>query len=85
MAFLKAGSGESFFISLGKGPQIFGPKWEKDSVPYKTIRIVREYKVDLFLELYTVMSIGLKQSLTSFRDKLLTNLNSSVTRTCIFL
>ena len=34
---------------------------------------------------YTVMLFSLKQSLTSFGDKPLTNLYSSVARTCIFL
>ena len=41
--------------------------------------------MDLFLVLYTVMLFSLKQSLTSFGDKPLTNLYSSVARTCIFL
>ena len=41
--------------------------------------------MDLFLVLYTVVLFSLKQSLTSFGDKSLTNLYSSVARTCIFL
>ena len=41
--------------------------------------------MDLFLVLYTVILFSLKQSLTRFRDKPLTNLYSSVARSCIFL
>ena len=73
------------FISLGTISQIFGPKWESDSVPCKTVWTDREEKVDLLLMLYTVMLFSLKHSLTSFGDKPLTNFYSSVARTCIFL
>ena len=69
MAFLMAVSDERFFISLGTSSQIFGPKWESDSVPCKTVRAGRDQKVDLFLVLYAVMLCSLKQSLTSFGDK----------------
>ena len=85
MAFLTAVSDERFFRSLGTSSQIFGPKRESDSVPCKTAQTGREKKVDLFLVLYTVMLFNLKQSLTSFGDKPLTHLYSSVARTCMFL
>ena len=85
MAFLKAVSDEGFFISLGTSSQILAPKWESDSVPCKTVRTGREYEMDLFLVLYTAMLFSLKQSLTTFGDKPLTNLYSSVARTFIFL
>ena len=42
MAFLKAVIVERFFISLGTSSQIFGPKWESDSVPWTTVRTGRE-------------------------------------------
>ena len=76
MVFLKAPSVERFFISLGTSSQIFGPKWESDSVPCNTVRTGREQKADLFLVLYTIKLFSLKESLTNFGDKPLTNLYS---------
>ena len=74
-----------FFISLGTSSQIFVPKWESDTVPCNTVQTGREEKLDLFLVFYTAMLFSLKQSLTSFGDKPLKNLYSSVARTFIFL
>ena len=85
MAFSKAVSDERFFILLGTSSQIFGPTWESHSVPCKTVRTGREQKVDLFLVLYIAMLFSLKQSLTSFGDKPLTNFYSYVARTWTFL
>ena len=42
MDFLKAVIVERFFISLGTSSQIFGPKWESDSAPWKTVQTGRE-------------------------------------------
>ena len=42
MALLKDVSYERFFISLSTSSQIFGPNWERDSVPCKTVRTGRE-------------------------------------------
>ena len=38
-ASLKAVSVKRIFILLGTSSQIFGPKWESDSVPSKNVRI----------------------------------------------
>ena len=68
---------------MAQVPKFLVLKWESDSVPCKTVETGREWKVDVLVVLYKVMVFSLKQSLTSFRDKPLTNLNSYVARNYI--
>ena len=70
---LKVVSVDMFFVLFGTISQILGPTCEGDSKKY------------LLLVLCTVIILNLKQSLTSFRDKPLTTLYSSVIETYIFI
>ena len=64
---------DMFFVLFGTISQILGLKCEGDSKKY------------LLLVLCTVILLNLKQSLTSFRNKPLTTLYSSVIETSIFI